>query len=135
GRAPVTTSGTITFTSPDGVAAISLIDNDNGDRIDLNFLFTSGTITDATGSLTASYTFDAASGNGEIHYTYTLLDNVIGNIFVDSGNTTKSFAVAISDADFDLTPGGNLDIKIVDDAPVASPDLAHVGAFQTTSIT
>ncbi|WP_292318424.1 hypothetical protein, partial [Mesorhizobium sp.] len=62
-----TTSGSIGFTSPDGIQTVSL-----GGHV------LSGvpqTFTDATGSLTASYTYNPATGIGSISYTYTLLDN------------------------------------------------------------
>ena len=37
------------------------------------------TFTDATGRLTASFSYDAATGLGAINYSYTLLDNVLAN--------------------------------------------------------
>src|SRR5581483_3829859 len=122
---------TITFTSLDGVFGIELVDiNDTNNRIDLNSLFQSGTATDATGSLMASYTFDAATGSGEIHYRYTLLDNVIGDPTVNNGNTVKIFAVSITALDLDRARD-NLNIIIVDDAPDAKPDDVFVPGFTT----
>lgn len=102
-----TTSGTITFTSLDGVQKIEI-----GSLV-LSVSGTPQTIADATGRLTASYVFDPATGNGTISYTYTLLDNTL----VDPSGT--SFSVAVTDLDGDRTQGGNLTITIVDDAPAA----------------
>src|SRR5262245_34724032 len=119
---PVTTSGTITFTSPDGVSKIEL-----GGLV-LTVSGTPQTITDPTGRLTASYAFNALTGQGTISYSYTLLDNTVG---IPSVN----FAVAITDADGDRTPGGNLTITITDDAPVAVADADAVAAGQLTAET
>ena len=73
-----------------------------------------------TGTLTASYVYDAATGAGTISYSYTLLDNTSGN------NTSASFAVVVTDADGDPAPAGNLVINIVDDVPTAHADTDSV---------
>jgi hypothetical protein len=52
------------------------------------------TFTDATGSLTASFNYDATTGQGAISYSYTLLDNTLATPSVN-------FAVAVTDADGD----------------------------------
>jgi VCBS repeat-containing protein len=83
-----------------------------------------GTFTDAIGTLTASFTYDASTGEGTIHYSYGLLDNTLGS-------QNPSFAVAVTDADGDRTVGGNLVISIVDDVPVATADTDSVAAGQT----
>ena len=107
---PTTTqAGTITFTSIDGVKQIEL-----GGLV-LTASGTSKTFTDATGSLTASFSYDVITGKGEINYSYTLLDNTVGTPSVN-------FAVAVTDVDGDRTAGGNLVIAINDDAPVAVAD-------------
>jgi VCBS repeat-containing protein len=121
---PVTTSGTIMFTSPDGVGTVSL-----GGHV----LTTSPqTFADATGSLTASLSFNAATGAGTINYSYTLLNNTSGD------NTTATFAVSITDTDGDSTPAGNLVIKIVDDVPMAHNNtdtfLALPGGMETGNV-
>ncbi len=107
-----TTSGTIAFTSPDGVQTVSL-----GGHV---LTGTPQTFSDATGSMTASYSYDAATGAGSIAYSYTLTDNTL----TDPSNV--SFAVAVTDKDGDSTPAGNLTIAIIDDAPVAHDDAASV---------
>src|SRR5262245_13591206 len=117
---PATTSGTISFTSPDGVSKVEL------GGLTLTVSGTQQTIADATGRLTASFSYNPATGQGTISYTYTLLDNTIGTPSV-------SFAVAVTDADGDRTPGGNLVIGIVDDAPAAVADTDAVAAGQLTA--
>jgi len=116
---PITTQpGSIGFTSADGVATVSL----GGHMLTTSpQTFPDG----ATGSLTAFYTFDPASHQGTIHYTYRLLDNTLG-----VPNT--SFAVVITDPQGDSSPAANLVINIVDDTPVAKPDADIVASGQTT---
>jgi hypothetical protein len=115
---PVTTkTGTINFNSPDGVQSVSL-----GGHPLTN---SPQTFTDATGSLTASYAFNA--GKGTITYTYTLLDNTQG------ASTTASFAVVITDPQGDTNPAASLVIKIVDDTPVARADTDALTPGQMTA--
>ncbi|RWB79173.1 MAG: type I secretion C-terminal target domain-containing protein [Mesorhizobium sp.] len=103
-----TTSGSIAFTSPDGVSQVTL-----GGHV---LTTAPQTFTDATGSLTASYSFNAATGTGTISYSYTLLDNTSGD------NTSVSFGVGVTDSDGDAAPPGTLVINIIDDAPTAVAD-------------
>ncbi|TPJ32950.1 VCBS domain-containing protein, partial [Mesorhizobium sp. B2-6-5] len=103
-----TTSGTIGFTSPDGVSEVTL-----GGHV---LTGAPQTFSDATGSLTASYVYDAASGVGTISYSYTLGDNTSGD------NTSVNFAVGVTDGDGDTAPPGNLVINIIDDVPTAHAD-------------
>ena len=110
--------GTISFTSPDGVQTVSLGGH--------SLTGTSQTFIDATGSLTASFTFNAATGKGTITYSYTLLDNTLGV-------PNASFAVVITDRDGDSNPPADLVIKIVDDAPVARADGDTIAPGQTTA--
>ncbi|NIC42718.1 type I secretion C-terminal target domain-containing protein [Aquabacterium sp. A08] len=93
-------SGTIGFTSPDGLSAVSL----GGNTL-------TTTAQNFAGGLTAYYSYNAATGVGTIYYTYTLADNTTGD------NTNVSFAVVVTDADGDSAPAGNLVINIVDDEP------------------
>jgi VCBS repeat-containing protein len=121
--APTTAVGTITFTSVDGVKQIEV-----GGLV----LTASGalkTFTDATGSLTASFSYDAATGQGTISYSYTLVDNTQGD------PSSVSFAVAVTDQDGDRSQGGDLVISIVDDAPVAVADTDSVAAGQLVAET
>jgi hypothetical protein len=87
---------------------------------------TDQTFADATGSLTASFTYNAATGKGAIHYTYTLLDNTVGI-------PSASFAVVVTDKDGDSNPPANLVINIVDDTPLAVADTDAVSASQATA--
>ena len=103
-----TVSGTIAFTSLDGVSVVSL-----GGHVLTGApqTFADGT----TGTLTASFTYNAATDAGVISYSYTLIDNTL----VDP-SSSSSFAVVVTDADGDSAPAGNLVISIVDDVPTAT---------------
>ena len=118
-----TVSGTIAFTSLDGVSVVSL-----GGHVLTGApqTFADGT----TGTLTASFTYNAATGAGVISYSYTLIDNTL----VDP-SSSSSFAVVVTDADGDSAPAGNLVINIVDDVPTATLDSGNVneGALLTVA--
>ncbi|TJV29873.1 MAG: hypothetical protein E5X87_29810, partial [Mesorhizobium sp.] len=111
-----TTSGTIGFSSSDGVSEVSL-----GGHV---LTGAPQTFTDATGSLTASYVYDPATGLGTISYSYTLIDNTSGDA------TSVNLPVAVTDADGDPAAPGNLAINIVDDAPTAIADTDSIAAGQ-----
>ena len=116
---PITTrAGAISFTSPDGVQSVSL----GGHTLSSTAqTFPDGT----TGSLTASFTFNAVTGKGTISYTYTLLDNTLGI-------PNASFAVVVTDRDGHSNPPGNLIISIADDVPVARADTDAITPGQMT---
>jgi hypothetical protein len=117
---PTTTqTGTITFNSADGVLKIEL------GNLTLDSATPSGSIVDATGRLTASFTYDPATGSGTVHYSYVLLDNTVGIPNV-------SFAVAVTDGDGDRTAGGDLVINVIDDSPEALADNDTVAPGQVT---
>src|SRR5581483_11998074 len=118
-----TTTGVITFTSPDGISRVEL-----GSLV-LTSPGTPQSFTDGTGTLTASFAFNAATGQGTITYTYTLLDNTL----IDP--STVSFAVAVTDTDGDRTAGNNLVITIKDDAPTAAAATDSVAAGQLSAET
>ncbi|AKR54916.1 T1SS secreted agglutinin RTX [Devosia sp. H5989] len=103
-------SGTIAFSSPDGLTQVSL----NGVALTTSLTVISDTI---QGTLSAMYSY-GANGEGQISYVYTLKDNTSGE------GTSVSFAVAVEDADGDTSAAGNLVINIVDDAPQAFSDVA-----------
>ncbi|MCH1921441.1 retention module-containing protein, partial [Shewanella sp. A3A] len=111
------TSGSISFTSSDGVSTISLGGH----------LLTTVDQTFAEEGLTARYEYNAATGVGSIIYSYTLLDNTSGD------NTSVSFPVVITDADGDVAPAGDLTINIVDDAPTAVNDTDTLAFGDTTA--
>ncbi|BCM17373.1 Ig-like domain-containing protein [Mesorhizobium sp. J8] len=117
-----TTSGTIGFTSADGLSAISL----GGHALTTaSQTFPEETLANGTkGQLTAWYDYSAATGTGTIHYTFTLTDNTSGD------NTNASFAVVVKDADGEAAPAGNLVINVVDDVPTAHNDTDTILAGQ-----
>ena len=118
-----TVSGTIAFTSLDGVSVVSL-----GGHVLTGAAqtFADGT----TGTLTASFSYDAATGAGVISYSYTLIDNTL----VDP-SSSSSFAVVVTDADGDSAPAGNLVIAIIDDVPTAHADTDATAVGQFTAET
>ena len=107
-----TTSGTISFTSPDGLAVSDAIKLGGHTLTTTNQTFSDG--------LTARYEYNAATGTGTIYYSYTLPAKTRGD------NTTATFAVEIKDADGDSATAGNLVINIVDDAPITVADTGSV---------
>jgi hypothetical protein len=121
---PTTTqTGTITFTSPDGVSKVEL-----GGHV---LTAAAQTFADGTtGLLTASFAYDPVTSQGVINYSYTLLDNTLGN------PSSQSFEVAVTDADGDRTVGGDLlTIRVVDDGPVAIANTDTLGAGQVSTET
>jgi VCBS repeat-containing protein len=119
--ASATTAGTMAFTSPDGVQQVSL-----GGHV---LSSTPQTFTDAAGSLTASYVYDANTSQGTINYSYTLAHNTSGDA------SSISLAVSVTDSDGDVTPAGNLNIAVVDDAPVAVADTVSSVVTGATTLT
>ncbi|MGQ1671401.1 VCBS domain-containing protein [Acinetobacter baumannii] len=103
-----TTSGTIAFTSPDGLASQDAVKLGGHTLTTADQTFSDG--------LTARYEYNSATGTGTIHYSYTLPANTSGD------NTNATFAVEVTDIDGDKTASGDLVINIIDDAPVAKPD-------------
>ena len=105
-----TTSGTIVFNSPDGVASMTI----NG------VLFTGPgqTFTSPRGVLTIT-TFDPVGGTA--NFTFTQTDNVVG------GPVAEVFTVVLTDPDGDVATS-TLTINIADDAPTARNDTDAVSA-------
>ena len=107
-----TTSGTITFISPDGVGNVTVA----------GAVLTPGALpqlvsSNATGSLLVTgYTYDPVTGLGSITYVYTLNDNTL-----NTNGESLSFPVVVTDLDGDVA-SDSLIIKIVDDAPLAAND-------------
>jgi VCBS repeat-containing protein len=110
------TSGTITFTAPDGVGGVAI----EGVTVTPGSL-PQQIVSDATGTLVVTgYTYNAQTGQGSITYVYTLKDNVL-----DGDGSTVSFDFTITDLDGDAA-SDTLDIDIIDDAPTARPDVDSV---------
>jgi Ca2+-binding RTX toxin-like protein len=83
---------------------------------------TDQTFADATfGSLTASFSYDAVAGLGQITYTYSLL-RAVG---VPGVSADRILAVSVTDADGDNAEAP-LAITVVDDSPNAIGDTASV---------
>ncbi|WP_120077068.1 beta strand repeat-containing protein, partial [Aurantiacibacter odishensis] len=100
------TSGTFTFSAPDGPAVVT---------IDGVAVTGAGqTFAGAFGTLT----INSVSG-GVIAYTYELTTST------DGDNTSDSFAVVVTDQDGDFSDG-TLSIAILDDVPTANPDVDSV---------
>ncbi len=116
------TSGTIDFTSLDGVSSVEI----DGVAVTPGSL-PQTVVNDATGTLVInSYNFDAGTGVGSISYTYTLTDNTL------SDPSSVSFAVAVTDADGDAV-NNTLTIAIVDDAPLAVSDTDSLSNVTNTA--
>ncbi|WP_374371142.1 DUF5801 repeats-in-toxin domain-containing protein [Dongia sp.] len=103
------TSGTMSFSTPDGFGSLTLTGKD------LPVIIAAGvTVHGLYGDLLVT-AFDSTLGT--LAYTYTLLDNVD-----HSGGAVKDdFAVVVEDSDGDQS-NGTLSIDIVDDEPLASND-------------
>jgi VCBS repeat-containing protein len=100
------TSGTITYTAPDGPATVVI----GGTTVT-----TIGqTIAGSFGTLTIT-----SVANGAVGYTYQLTTNTSGD------NTSDAFAVTITDKDNDSS-SGTLTVNIVDDVPTARADIDSV---------
>jgi large repetitive protein len=120
GDASEATSGTITFTAPDGPATITI------DGVGAPVVITAAgqTVQGVSGILTID-SFNAATGT--ITYTYVLTDNTSGN------GTSETFKVTVADADDDSTTL-DLVIAIADDTPDATDDSA-TQQFENTPVT
>jgi len=99
-----TNTGTIQFSSEDGVASVSV----NGTAV----TSVGQVIHGAFGDMTIT---SINMATGQIGYSYTLLDNTGGN------NTHDDFAVVVTDTDGD-TAAGSLQVNIIDDVPDANND-------------
>jgi VCBS repeat-containing protein len=118
------TSGTITFNSPDGVGSVTVA----GVTITPGSL-PQQVVSDATGTLViTAYSYDPATGNGSITYTYTLNDNTL-----NTAGSTVTFPIVVTDLDGD-TASDDLNINIIDDAPIARDDSASQ-ATENASVT
>ncbi len=111
-----TTTGTITFTSPDGVASVTI----EGVIITPDSL-PQTVFSDETGTLVITgYNYDPVTGEGSITYDYTLADNAL-----NPGDTSVSFDIVVTDLDGD-SASDTLDITIIDDVPTARDDADSV---------
>jgi len=106
------TNGTITFKSPDGVASVTLA----GVVVTPNAL-PQTIVSDSTGRLVVTaYSYNPATGEGSITYTYTLNDNTL-----DPDGTNVPFDIVVVDLDGDIA-SDTVTIEIIDDVPTAAND-------------
>ncbi len=107
------TSGTVTFISKDGLGGISVA----GTALVLDGAFPQTVSSDASGVLVITgVSYDAETGIGSFDYEYTLIDNTL------TDPDSVSFTVEVSDADGDSNEFAELEIAIIDDAPIAYAD-------------
>ncbi|TIM66422.1 MAG: hypothetical protein E5Y52_14435, partial [Mesorhizobium sp.] len=124
-------SGTIGFTSQDGVKSVSLggntLSSDSGNPT---------TFTDPTtgGTMSAWYEYNSATGAGTIHYSYTLTSDYHSATGGDGANTeaTPSFEVVVTDQD-SQPASGNLVINVIDDVPTAKADTDAAQSGETVT--
>ena len=115
-----TTTGTITFNSPDGVGSVTV----SGVTITPGSL-PQTIVSNATGTLVVTgYSYNPTTGVGSITYVYTLNDNTL-----NTSGSTVSFPVVVTDLDGDAA-SDQLDIRIIDDAPFAANDSDSIAAGQ-----
>ncbi|QZD94417.1 DUF5801 repeats-in-toxin domain-containing protein [Qipengyuania gelatinilytica] len=105
-----TASGTIVFEAPDGVSAV-LINGVEITAIGQTFTSDDGTLTITSIDLE----------NGEIGFSYTLEDNLVGR--TEDG----FFTMTVVDVDGDSADASLL-IQVIDDAPIANDDIDSVDA-------
>jgi len=126
GKAPTQATGSITFTSFDGVGSIKLFDdaaNPNNPIISLDSGHQSQVFIDPAGLYTLLVSYTIVNGAGNVTYTYTLNDNTSG------AATNTHFTLAVADTNGD-SARGDLVIAIQDDGPTARPDTDFVAANQ-----
>ncbi|WP_213361301.1 Ig-like domain-containing protein [Brachymonas denitrificans] len=116
-----TTTSQFIFASADGLAAVTL----GGKAVAEGTDFAADPLVeDDTGKLWAYYTYDKATGQGVVHYKYTLKDNTL------TDPSSVDFAVKVTDQD-GQSASNTLKVVIVDDVPTAKPDTATLTEDQT----
>ncbi|WP_027168392.1 DUF5801 repeats-in-toxin domain-containing protein, partial [Mesorhizobium sp. WSM3224] len=124
-------SGSIAFTSQDGVNTVTLgghaLSSDSGNPTTFTDPATGGTVS-------AWYEYTAATGTGTIHYSYTLTSDFHSATGGDGANTeaAPSFAVVVTDLD-NQPASGNLVINVIDDVPTAKADTDAAQSGETVT--
>ncbi|MBZ9847933.1 DUF5801 domain-containing protein, partial [Mesorhizobium sp. CA14] len=124
-------SGTIGFTSQDGVNSVTLgnhaVSNDSGNPTTFIDPTTGGTVS-------AWYEYNGATGAGTIHYSYELTADYPSATGGDGANTeaAPSFAVVVTDLD-NQPASGNLVINVIDDVPTAKADTDAAQSGETVT--
>ncbi|SCW85133.1 VCBS repeat-containing protein [Sphingobium faniae] len=117
-------TGSFTLEALDGVSTITV----DGKSVFSGGGFTGATITNAYGTLqiTGFTPVTGADGDvigGELFYKYTLNDNSLLHKGANDGSLTDSFLVVVTDTDSSVA-NASLDIRVVDDVPMAHDDVA-----------
>ncbi|MGB6008633.1 retention module-containing protein, partial [Castellaniella sp.] len=86
------------------------------------------TVTTQYGTMELTGYSQAADGTITVNYSYTLVNAPK----VDGASTTDGFTVVAKDVDGDVNLGQALNIRIVDDAPVAADDANAIGEDGTS---
>ncbi len=108
-----TTGSTITFSSPDGIASVTL----GGVEIVPGNL-PQTLIDNAVGTLVVTgFAYDPLTGDGSIDYEFTLADNTSGD------DSSFDFEIVVVDLDGDVA-SDTLTINVIDDEPAAEDDSA-----------
>ncbi|XZG68752.1 retention module-containing protein [Chitinibacteraceae bacterium HSL-7] len=112
-NAALTQSGTFSVVAPDGFAGLTI---DGMAMINADGTLTGNTLVTPLGTLVIT-SFDGTN----VGYSYTLSDNTAHPDGAGSNSVFDSMTVTVTDADGD-TASDSLDIRIVDDLPVAMDD-------------
>ena len=126
------TSGTISFSSPDGVGSVSLGGNALSSDPGNPTVFTAGPGSNA--QVSAYYTYDSATGTGTIHYSYTLTADYLAAAGDNGANVEANPSFAVTVTDLDGQPAtGNLVINVIDDVPTAKADTDAAQSGETVT--
>ncbi|WP_270795988.1 retention module-containing protein, partial [Aeromonas sp. QDB11] len=115
--AALTQSGVFTFNAPDGVQSLTLggvtliTDGQLGASFPQSIISPLGNVLTIT-----AVTYNPATGEGQVSYSYTLGDNENHTRPVNDTSLSESFSVVLIDSDGD-TASDTLDVTILDDIP------------------
>ncbi len=115
--AALTQSGVFTFNAPDGVQSLTLggvtliTDGQLGASFPQSIISPLGNVLTIT-----AVTYNPATGEGQVSYSYTLGDNENHTRPVNDNSLSESFSVVLIDSDGD-TASDTLDVTILDDIP------------------
>ncbi|EQB05300.1 hypothetical protein L288_12880, partial [Sphingobium quisquiliarum P25] len=124
-KEPLTQTGDFTISAPDGVDSL-LIDGhaviSAGVFSQVSFISPLGNRLEITG-------YDPV--NGKVSYSYTLLGAEQHPAGGGENALIETFPIILTDTDGDSSPA-NLEVKIIDDVPVAAPETAGVAVGATS---
>ena len=115
-----TTSGQFSFTSPDGVGSVT-VGGEDVTGVDAADSSTHVTITTPEGNtlVITGYSYDPATGQGTVEYTYTLIENEDHHDAEGNNSLDDIIAIVVTDGDGDEIDG-NLIVRIIDDVPTVA---------------